>query len=73
MKYTSIIFLFLFLSCSKKENLNNDWREINTKDSIPKQLNNVLFSINGNLKIANPNEDFEATDNIGNENLPIRQ
>ncbi|OAZ05588.1 hypothetical protein [Flavobacterium succinicans] len=73
MKNISIIFLLLFLSCSKKENLNNDWREINTKDSIPKQLSNVLLSINGNLKIANPNEDFEATDNIVNENLPIRQ
>ncbi len=72
MKNLSIIFLLVFLSCSTKESSKNDWREINEKDSIPKQLNKVLVSLNGDLKIANPNEKFEATDDRGND-LPTRQ
>lgn len=73
MKNLSIILLLLFLGCAKKESAKNGWREINKRDSIPKQLNKVLVSINGDLKIANPNEDFEETDDIGSDNLPTRQ
>ena len=72
MKNLSIIFLLLFLSCSKKEISKNGWREINDKDSIPKELNKVLVSLNGDKKIANPNEDFRETDD-GSRKLPTRQ
>lgn len=72
MKYLSIIFLLLLLSCSKKEISKNGWREINEKDSIPKELKKVLVALNGDLKIVNPNESFEATDDGGSD-LPTRQ
>jgi hypothetical protein len=32
-----------------------------------------LISLNGEFKIANPNEDFEETDDRANPNLPTRQ
>jgi hypothetical protein len=73
MKKILIFLVLIFLSCSKKDSSKNEWREINTKDSIPKQLTEVLRSLNGDVKIANPNEDFEVTDNIGNPELPTRQ
>jgi hypothetical protein len=73
MKNLSIFLLILLLSCSKKESSKNEWREINDKDSIPSQLNKALISLNGEFKIANPSEDFEVTDNVGDANLPTRQ
>ena len=78
------IFMCLILfsiSCTKKNSEQKtipskkveNWINYNTKDSIPKQLKEVLIYINGDSKIANPKEDFEATDNIMDENLPTRQ
>jgi hypothetical protein len=81
MRQSLLIIFLLFISCSKKEkdNVNSSiientkWRLYNSKDSIPKQLNEFLFVINGETKIANPNEEFEVTDNIVNDTLPTRQ
>ncbi len=49
------------------------WMNFNTKDSIPSQFRAVLFAINGDRKIANPDEQFEATDMILDTSLARRR
>ena len=81
MRKIILIILLIFISCAKKaEKVENDsiikipkWTLYNSKDSIPKQLNEVLLALNGETKISNPNEEFEVTDNISNDTLPTRQ
>lgn len=78
MTKTIIILLILILfSCRKEEKdigrIKQNWIEYDSKDSIPKQLYQVLKTINGDEKIADKDEDFEATDNISDESIPTRQ
>ncbi|MNQ37244.1 hypothetical protein D3C85_507800 [compost metagenome] len=78
MNKTIIILLILILvSCKKEEKSigqnSQNWIEYNSKDSIPKQLYQVLKAINGDEKIADKDEDYEATDNISDERIPTRQ
>lgn len=78
MTKTIIILLILILFSCKKEEKNigrieQNWIEYDSKDSIPKQLYQVLKTINGDEKIADKDEDFEATDNISDESIPTRQ
>ncbi|MET0946010.1 MAG: hypothetical protein ABWY22_11415, partial [Flavobacterium sp.] len=78
MNRTLIILLILILfSCKKEEKSirknSQNWIEYNSKDSIPKQLYQVLKAINGDEKIADKDEDYEATDNISDERFPTRQ
>lgn len=78
MKNTIIIILILFtVSCKREikniDQTNPEWKIYNSKDSIPKQFFYVLKAINGDEKIADKNEDYEATDNISDKNLPTRQ
>ena len=78
MKNTIIIILILFsISCKREikniSNKNPEWTIYNSKDSIPKQFYYVLKALNGNEKIADKNEEYEATDNISDANLPTRQ
>lgn len=80
MKKIALIFLIILISCSKKQensniekNININWTEFNSKDSIPKQLKYVLQAINGDAKIADKNEVYEATDNINDTTIPTRQ
>ena len=49
------------------------WKNFNTKDSIPSQFKAVLFAINADRKIANPDEQFEATDMIIDTSLARRR
>ena len=74
----TIFILILFSISCKREIKKNDkpnfkWTEYKSKDSIPKQLIKVLKALNGNEKIANFNEEYEATDNIEDTLLPTRQ
>src|SRR5690606_922536 len=77
MKNILILSLILLCSCNqiaKKKNNNYDnnlWVFYHVKDSIPKLLNNNISNANG-LKIANPNEQFNATDNLI-DTLPDKQ
>jgi hypothetical protein len=80
MKKIVLAFLIIVISCSKKREHNNiekitnrNWKEFNSKDSIPKQLKYVLQALNGNTKIADKNEVYEATDNILDTTIPTRQ
>ncbi|MGK4568151.1 hypothetical protein [Flavobacterium sp. 3HN19-14] len=50
-----------------------NWTELNTKDSIPYQLQIVLNTLYGNRKLADVNEEFEETDVIEDTSLPMRQ
>jgi hypothetical protein len=72
--------LIIVISCSKKredsnieKSTNRNWIEFNSKDSIPKQLKYVLQALNGNTKIADKNEVYEATDNILDTTIPTRE
>ncbi|TCC89197.1 hypothetical protein EZ428_15965 [Pedobacter frigiditerrae] len=67
MKLFIFFISILIISCSREDTrsviaIKPEWKEFNSKDSIPKQLNAVLFALNGETKIANPNEDYNATD-----------
>ena len=79
MKKTLLLILLFTISCSKKKNISNSesdknhWVEYNTKDSIPKQLREVLITESGDSKIANKNEKFESTDYIEDSSLPRKQ
>lgn len=78
MNKSIIILLVLIFSSCKREEKNigqsaQNWIEYDSKDSIPKQLLQVLKVLNGDEKIANKNEDYEATDNILDTLLPTRQ
>lgn len=78
MKKTIIILLVLIFSSCKREEKNirqsaQNWIEYDSKDSIPKQLLLVLRAINNDEKIADKNEDYEATDNISDASIPTRQ
>jgi len=57
-----------------KDSLPEVWIEYSTKDSIPKLLIKKLDSIGKeSFKIANPKDDFQATDVVINEKLLWRQ
>ena len=82
MKKGILILLITFISCSQNgknsKNINTrnlqNWTEYRTKDSIPELLKLTLAKLNnGEFKIANPNEQFNATDVIVNDSLPSRQ
>ncbi len=46
-------------------NLEENWTVYTTKDSIPELLKETLININkGNFWVANPDERFNATDNL---------
>lgn len=72
-----IILTLIIISCKKeiynKTRTNVEWTEYKSKDSIPKQIFYVLKALNGNEKIADFNDDYEATDNITDTLLPTRQ
>ena len=54
-------------------NSEEQWIVYNTKDSIPKVLNDALLHLHkGNFALANPNESYNATDNII-DSLPRQQ
>src|SRR5690606_3924073 len=54
-------------------NSEEQWIVYNTKDSIPKVLNDALLHLHkGNFALANPNERYNATDNII-DSLPRQQ
>ena len=81
MKKGILILFIAFMSCSQKEknsiiqNTSNSkkWSEYKTIDSIPKLLNLVLIQLNnGEFSIANPNENYNATD-VVEDSLPMRQ
>jgi len=55
------------------DNSEEQWIVYYTKDSIPKLLNDALVKLHkGNFKLANPDERFNATDNIL-DSLPRQQ
>lgn len=75
--FSILILILINVSCNREikntVTINPEWTTYNSKDSIPKQFFYVLKALNGDEKIANKNEDYEATDNISDENLPNRQ
>jgi soluble P-type ATPase len=71
-----ILLILILFSCKKEKSIGRsgqNWIVYNSKDSIPKQLYQVLKAINGDEKIADKDENYEATDNISNESIPTRQ
>ncbi len=78
MKILVLLIPLFIIACNtslkddKPEN-NNNWIEYSTKDSIPKVLLNELSErTDGEFWIANPNEEYAATD-VHDGNLPTRQ
>ena len=74
--------LILLIGCSDKKsepqktvtNLETNWTDFNTQDSIPELLSLTLKKVlNSSFEIANPNENFNATDVIINDSIPTRQ
>lgn len=80
-KFLSLLIVVILVSCSngKKEektdsrtgqkiatnNSEENWTDLNTKDSIPESLNEALINFNkGNFELANPNDRYNATDII---------
>lgn len=80
-KSLSLLFAILLISCSDKKadkhtdlstshkttvsQTDENWTDFDTKDSIPKRLNEALLNIkNGNFDLADPNERYNATDVI---------
>ena len=76
-KIAIIILIIISTSCKREvesNDVNNfEWIKYKSKDSIPKQIRNLLKALNGNEKIAGFNEDYEATDNITDTLLPTKQ
>ncbi|WP_417939520.1 hypothetical protein [Flavobacterium sp. RS13.1] len=76
-KIIIISLVLIFFSCKYEEKnivlSNQNWIEYDSKDSIPKQFFQVLKAINGDEKIADKDEAYEATDNISDESIPTRQ
>ncbi|WP_312825799.1 hypothetical protein [Epilithonimonas sp.] len=80
-KLILLIFLFLIFSCKKEEEKRDiinqkdgDWIILNDKNKIPEQIKDFFVaSEKDELKIANPNEEFNVTDVVLKPNLPIRQ
>ena len=82
MKKVLFSILILLISCSDKKSepqktvteLEKNWTEFSTKDSIPKLLTLTLKKVLKNdFEIANPNEEFNRTDVIINDSIPTRQ
>lgn len=82
MKKILFPILILLISCSGKKSeskksvaeLDKNWTEFNTKDSIPKLLTLTLKkALKNDFKIANPNEEFNKTDVLINDSAPTRQ
>lgn len=76
MKNTILLIgLLLIFSCKKEETTKDlDWIILNDKNKIPQQIKNFFqASENRELKIANPNEEFNVTDVVVNSKLPFRQ
>lgn len=82
MKKVLFSILILLISCSDKKaepqktvtELEKNWAEFKTKDSIPKLLTLTLKKVLKNdFEIANPNEEFNRTDVIINDSIPTRQ
>jgi len=80
-KLILLIFLFLIFSCKKEEEKkdiinqkDSDWIILNDKKKIPEQIKYFFVaSEKDELKIANPNEEFNITDVVLKPNLPSRQ
>lgn len=76
-----LIVLLLIFSCKKegdkKDNKNQkdfDWVILNDKNKIPQQIKDFFVaSEKEELKIANPDEEFNITDVVLKPNLPFRQ
>ena len=82
MKKILFPILILLISCSDKKTehkktateFEENWTDFNTKDSIPELLTLTLKKVLKNdFEIANPNENFNATDVIINDSIPNRQ
>ena len=82
MKRMLFPILILLIGCSDKKsepqktvtNLETNWTDFNTQDSIPELLSLTLKKVlKSSFEIANPNENFNATDVIINDSIPTRQ
>lgn len=82
MKKILFPILILLISCSDKKSepkestteLEKNWTDFNTKDSIPELFSLTLKKVLKNdFEIANPNEEFNKTDVIFNDSIPTRQ
>ena len=82
MKKVLFSILILIISCSDKKSesqktladLEKNWTDFKTKDSIPELLTLTLKKIlKNNFEIANPNENFNATDVMIDDSIPTRQ
>ncbi len=82
MKKLIILIFLLFIFSCKKENeiINNtnrkdtDWIILNDKNKIPEQITDFFVAAGKDeLKIANPDEEFNSTDVVLKPNLPFRQ
>lgn len=75
-KLIILIALFtLIISCKKEDRLKKEnWIEYNDKNKLPIEIKDFFKSYEGEeLKIANPDENFNLTDVVQYPNLPFRQ
>jgi hypothetical protein len=82
MKKILLPILILLMSCSDKNSeqkkltieLEKNWTNFKTKDSIPELFNLTLKKVLKNdFEIANPKDEFNKTDVIFNDSIPTRQ
>lgn len=70
-----LIVVFLIFSCKKKEaKKDENWFIVNDKNKIPQQIIDFFEAAeNRPFEMANPDEEFNITDNVVNPSLPFRQ
>ena len=85
MKFIPLFCIIFWVSCQSKslkqqENIeakitkSENWTKYSTKDSIPEVLIEKISHLSlDNFTIANPNDNFNATDAVLDKNLPWRQ
>lgn len=70
-----LIVVFLIFSCKKEEaKKDENWFIVNDKNKIPQQIIDFFEAAeNRPFEMANPDEEFNITDNVVNPSLPFRQ
>ncbi|NMR34855.1 hypothetical protein HIO71_11720 [Chryseobacterium aquaticum] len=74
-KIILLIFVFFIISCkNEKSRKDINWVVFNDKNKIPEQIKDFFQAAeNGEIEIANPDEEFNTTDVVTKPNLPFRQ